>query len=393
MLPPDVNASGWRFTVQQMPGGKLGILFGLGAVKNVGENAVAAIMQEREKGPYKDIFDFCRRIDTTQVNKRVVESLIRAGAFDFTGAFRSQMLAVYENAMDAAINRRKQNVSGQLSLFDMAFGEEALSIAEDQSLPRLPDYPARTKLAMEKEITGVYITGHPLDDYRELLSALPFSTADMTSLEDSDDQGTHEYLDGLNVDMGGILVEVKGKATKKGAFMGFVTLEDLTGQIECLVFPKVYERYQGMMAADDLVVLSGRLSIREEESPKLLVERVTPLEDWQQAQHERRPRPEPRPADAPRPQHREPPAPLKTDAQLAKDAPRKLYLKLERAQMDRAITMLALHPGSVPVYVHIPSEKMTLLAPKLNWCDGSDGCISRMAAAFGAENVKLVESK
>ena len=394
MLPPDVNASGWRFTVQKMPDGKLGILFGLGAVKNVGENAVTAIMEERKNGPYKDIFDFCRRIDTTQVNKRVVESLIRAGAFDFTGAFRSQMLAVYENAMDASINRRKQNVSGQLSLFDMAFGEEALSVAEDQSLPRLPDYPARTKLAMEKEITGVYITGHPLDDYRELLSALPFSTADMNSLEDGDEGGSHDYLDGLNVDMGGILVEVKGKATKKGAYMGFVTLEDLTGQIECLVFPKVYERYQGMMSADDLVVLSGRLSIREEESPKLLVEKVTPLEDWQQPQPQRRPRTEPpRPVESPKPVHREPPAPLKTDAQLAKDATRKLYLKLDRAQMDKAITMLALHPGSVPVYVHIPSEKMTLLAPKINWCDGSDGCLQRLMNAFGPENVKIVESK
>ena len=97
--------------------------------------------------------------------------------------------------------------------------------------------------------------------------------------------------------------------------------------------------------------------------------------------------------ESPKPVHREPPAPLKTDAQLAKDATRKLYLKLDRAQMDKTITMLALHPGSVPVYVHIPSEKMTLLAPKINWCDGSDGCLQRLMNAFGPENVKIVESK
>ena len=307
------------------------------------------------------------------------------------------MLAVYETAMDASINRRKQNVAGQMSLFDMAFGEEALTVVEEQSLPRLPDYPTRTKLAMEKEITGVYISGHPLDDYRELLAALPFSTADMNSLEDGDDSGVHEYLDGLNVDMGGILVEVKGKATKKGAYMGFATLEDLTGQIECLVFPKVYERYQSMMAADDLVVLSGRLSIREEESPKLLVDRVTPLEDWREEKPQLRSQPgeATRPArqEQPVPVRRDPPSPPKTDAQLAKEASRKLYLKLARTEMDRALAMLALHPGSVPAYVHIPAEKMTFLAPRINWCDGSDGCVARLTAAFGAENVKLVSGK
>lgn len=124
----------------------------------------------------------------------------------------------------------------------------------------------------------MYITGHPLDDYRDVLGKLPFSTADLDGLEEREDHGLS--LDGQIVDMGGILTEVKGKATKKGAYMGFITLEDLTGQIECLVFPKVYERYQGMMAVDDLVVLHGRLSIREEEAPKLLVEKLIPLEAW-----------------------------------------------------------------------------------------------------------------
>ena len=391
ILPPDVNRSQWKFTVAKAPDGQLGILFGLGAVKTVGQGAVDAIIRERKNGAYRDIFDFCRRIDTSECNKRVVESLIKAGAFDGMGGNRPQLLAVFESAMDANSSLRKQTVDGQISLFDMAFGGAPL-VQENHTLPNLPDYPLRQRLALEKEIAGVYITGHPLDDYRDVLGKLPFSTADLDGLEEREDRGLS--LDGQIVDMGGILTEVKGKATKKGAYMGFITLEDLTGQIECLVFPKVYERYQGMMAVDDLVVLHGRLSIREEEAPKLLVEKLIPLEAWHpeesapaatMGQSTARP--------VPPPKRHTSEAPKLTDAQAAAKAPRKLYLRLNRPQMDAASSVLSLYPGSVPVYLHLPAEKMTLLAPKTGWCDASDGCLNRLNALLGAENVKLLESR
>lgn len=391
ILPPDVNRSQWKFTVAKAPDGQLGILFGLGAVKTVGQGAVDAIIRERKNGAYRDIFDFCRRIDTSECNKRVVESLIKAGAFDGMGGNRPQLLAVFESAMDANSSLRKQTVDGQISLFDMAFGGAPL-VQENHTLPNLPDYPLRQRLALEKEIAGVYITGHPLDDYRDVLGKLPFSTADLDGLEEREDRGLS--LDGQIVDMGGILTEVKGKATKKGAYMGFITLEDLTGQIECLVFPKVYERYQGMMAVDDLVVLHGRLSIREEEAPKLLVEKLIPLEAWHpeesapaatMGQSTARP--------VPPPKRHTSEAPKLTDAQAAAKAPRKLYLRLNRPQMDAASSTLSLYPGSVPVYLHLPAEKMTLLAPKTGWCDASDGCLNRLNALLGAENVKLLESR
>ena len=391
ILPPDVNRSQWKFTVAKAPDGQLGILFGLGAVKTVGQGAVDAIIRERKHGTYRDIFDFCRRIDTSECNKRVVESLIKAGAFDGMGGNRPQLLAVFESAMDANSSLRKQTVDGQISLFDMAFGGAPL-VQENHTLPNLPDYPLRQRLALEKEIAGVYITGHPLDDYRDVLGKLPFSTADLDGLEEREDRGLS--LDGQIVDMGGILTEVKGKATKKGAYMGFITLEDLTGQIECLVFPKVYERYQGMMAVDDLVVLHGRLSIREEEAPKLLVEKLIPLEAWHPeesapaapiGQSTARP--------VPPPKRHTSEAPKLTDAQAAAKAPRKLYLRLNRPQMDAASSTLSLYPGSVPVYLHLPAEKMTLLAPKTGWCDASDGCLNRLNALLGAENVKLLESR
>ena len=391
ILPPDVNRSQWKFTVAKAPDGQLGILFGLGAVKTVGQGAVDAIIRERKNGAYRDIFDFCRRIDTSECNKRVVESLIKAGAFDGMGGNRPQLLAVFESAMDANSSLRKQTVDGQISLFDMAFGGAPL-VQENHTLPNLPDYPLRQRLALEKEIAGVYITGHPLDDYRDVLGKLPFSTADLDGLEEREDRGLS--LDGQIVDMGGILTEVKGKATKKGAYMGFITLEDLTGQIECLVFPKVYERYQGMMAVDDLVVLHGRLSIREEEAPKLLVEKLIPLEAWHPEESAPAAPMGPNTArPVPPPKRHASEAPKLTDAQAAAKAPRKLYLRLNRPQMDAASSALSLYPGSVPVYLHLPAEKMTLLAPKTGWCDASDGCLNRLNALLGAENVKLLESR
>ena len=391
ILPPDVNRSHWKFTVAKAPDGQLGILFGLGAVKTVGQGAVDAIIRERKHGAYRDIFDFCRRIDTSECNKRVVESLIKAGAFDGMGGNRPQLLAVFESAMDANSSLRKQTVDGQISLFDMAFGGAPL-VQENHTLPNLPDYPLRQRLALEKEIAGVYITGHPLDDYRDVLGKLPFSTADLDGLEEREDRGLS--LDGQIVDMGGILTEVKGKATKKGAYMGFITLEDLTGQIECLVFPKVYERYQGMMAVDDLVVLHGRLSIREEEAPKLLVEKLIPLEAWHPEESApAAPMGQSTAHPVPPPKRHTSEAPKLTDAQAAAKAPRKLYLRLNRPQMDAASSTLSLYPGSVPVYLHLPAEKMTLLAPKTGWCDASDGCLNRLNALLGAENVKLLESR
>lgn len=391
ILPPDVNRSQWKFTVAKAPDGQLGILFGLGAVKTVGQGSVDAIIRERKHGAYRDIFDFCRRIDTSECNKRVVESLIKAGAFDGMGGNRPQLMAVFESAMDANSSLRKQTVDGQISLFDMAFGGAPL-VQENHTLPNLPDYPLRQRLALEKEIAGVYITGHPLDDYRDVLGKLPFSTADLDGLEEREDRGLS--LDGQIVDMGGILTEVKGKATKKGAYMGFITLEDLTGQIECLVFPKVYERYQGMMAVDDLVVLHGRLSIREEEAPKLLVEKLIPLEAWHPEESAPAAPMGPNTArPVPPPKRHTSEAPKLTDAQAAAKAPRKLYLRLNRPQMDAASSALSLYPGSVPVYLHLPAEKMTLLAPKTGWCDASDGCLNRLNALLGAENVKLLESR
>ena len=374
ILPPNVNHSAWRFTVDRDAKGKLGIRFGLGAVKNVGQAAIDSVVKARRQAPFKDIFDFCQRVDPEAINKRVVESLIMAGAFDGMGATRVQLLAVYDSALDGAAARKKQNIAGQVSLFDL----DGIGLAPpaNPELPDMPEHPLRARLAMEKEMTGVYISGHPLDEHAALLNQLDCNTAFVQELSERPDRGL--AMDGMQVEMGGILTEAKGKATKKGAFMGFITLEDLTGQIEGLVFPKVYEKDQGLLAADDLVVLAGKLSIREDEDTKILVDKVTPLSQWQPKGKGPLGRPQVKiKAEPPKP-----PSP--------KDAPVKLFLRLERRQMEKTKPILALTPGPCPVYFHLPQENMTLLAPEVLWVSQQDSLTQRLQEELGAANVKWV---
>lgn len=376
-MPPNINRSRWKFTVDMDVKGKPGILFGLGAVKSVGEGAALEVQRERETGGvYRDIFDFCRRIDPSECGKRVTESLIKAGAFDQLGANRPQMLAVYESAMDANQDTRRKNVAGQVSLFDMLGDAEPL-ISFNPQLPQLPDCPQKVKLQMEKEAAGVYMTGHPLEEYEDVMQQMTLSSAE---LEDGEETvSTERQLDGREVAMGGILTEVKGKATKKGDYMAFVTLEDLTGQIECLVFPRVFERYQSILREDEAVVITGKISIREEEAPKLLADRIATMEEWRKEQKD---------AAAPG-QNAGLNAMKTTDAQRAAVSEKKVFLRLDRRRMDQVTALLSLHQGMVPVYMHLPTEKITLLAPENCWCDGTEACLSRLQEALGAENVVI----
>ncbi|HPS81977.1 MAG TPA: DNA polymerase III subunit alpha, partial [Candidatus Limiplasma sp.] len=281
VLPPDVNQSEWKFTVGTDANNRPGIRFGMGAVKNVGYGAVEAIVQVRAKGPYSDFFDFTERVPAASINKRVVESLIKAGAFDFGLYNRAQLLAVYERAVDEAALTRKGNLAGQVSLFDMAGGASKPAHA---NVPDMPEHSRKALLNMEKEMTGVYICGHPLDEVADLLQSGFTTVLDVETMAENEAHGLDH--DGENVTMAGILTLAKGRITKKGSMMGILTLEDLTGQIEGLVFPKIYDRYVSLLAADQLVVLTGKLSFREEEEAKLLVDTVQPLnpQTAQQAQ-------------------------------------------------------------------------------------------------------------
>ena len=272
VLPPDINFSSWRFTVGEDARGKAGIRFGMGAVKNVGRNAVQEIMKERETAPYRDLFDFADRVPSEAVNKRVAESLIKAGAFDFSGYNRAQLLSVFERVFDDAGRKQKNNLSGQVCLFDILSPEDC---APSVDVPDMPEHSRNALLNMEKEITGVYITGHPLDQVADLLGSGFTTAADVFAMAENEHRGADR--DGETVTMAGILALAKSRITKRGSMMGIVTLEDLTGQIEGLVFPKIYERFADQLNADQMVILGGKLSFREDEEPKLLVDTVQPL--------------------------------------------------------------------------------------------------------------------
>ena len=388
LLPPDINESSRKFSVGRDAGGKPGIRFGLGAIKSCGEKAIDSIIAVRRRGgAFKDIFDFCQRMDTEQVNKRVVEALILAGAFDCTGANRAQLKAVYEIALDGAAKTRRGNIAGQMSLFGDGMLEQV-----NPPLPDIPDFPLRTKLNHEKNVTGLYITGHPLSEYTDALSRMTTSTAQLAELLEGEDHGLS--FDGQTVHMGGILTEVRQKATKAGNLMGFATLEDLTGTIEALVFPKVLERVSTELQPDEAVILTGRLSIREDEEPKLLLDTVEPLltnAEYAEAKKNGPLSPVPgmKPVSrerAARPAAKAPETPADTPILPGKT----LYLRLPS---DSAIEMvkpvLAANRGELPVVLYIESTGAKLRAPQELFVRPTQKFLDRLSDMLGAKNVVL----
>ena len=366
VLPPHVNFSDRKFTVETNKEGVKCVRMGMSGVKNVGNSAVDAIVQERKlSGPYRDVFEFCRRIDSEAVNKRAVESLIMAGCFDHMGATRLQCMRVFDQALEANSAKRRQNVVGQISLFDM--GQPTADLAIEDTYPDVGEYPYKQLLSMEKEMTGVYVSGHPLDEYRKELEALEINTAWVAELKERPDAGIDE--DGHQVVMGGILTALRPKATKKGAMMGFITLEDLTGQIECLLFPRIFERYNKLLELDMPVLLTGHLSVREEEDTKLLVDVVEPLVQLP------------------------PPEEPMSDIERAKRSPVKLYLRMQRNQMDEVKEVLQRQPGKVPVYMNFPDEGITLLAPRDWWCEDAEDMLATLMTTLPEKDMKVVDKR
>ena len=367
LLPPDINQSGRRFSVGRDAQGRPGIRFGLGAIKSCGDKAIDSIIDTRRRGgPYRDVFDFCKRMDSELVNKRVVESLILAGAFDCTGARRTQLMAVYEAALDGAARTRRGNIAGQLSLFGDGMLEEVTP-----TLPDIPEYPLRARLSLEKSVTGLYITGHPLADYQRSLSSMSMNTARLAELMERPDHGLSS--DGLRVTMGGMLTEVRQKATKAGNLMGFATLEDLTGTVEALVFPKVLERVSTDLIPDTAVVLAGRLSIREDEDPKLLLDTVEPLQTDAQLEQG----------------GVVIPAPSAPPAQQALPGSR-LFLRLpDPSAIAMVRPVLARSPGAVGVVLYIESTGDKLAAPKNLCVTPTQALLDQLSDMLGARSVVL----
>lgn len=287
ILKPEINKSFTKFTVDE---GK--IRFGLGSIKNVGTSVVDYIVDNREQhGPFKDFVDFCERMQDGSVNKKCIESLIKAGVFDEFEQTRSTLMASYEDIVDSISNSSKKGLKGQVTMFDLAFGEGNSSNEDvDNQLDKmkynytvLKEYSEKELLAMEKEMLGLYISGHPLEAYRKIIEQeATINTLRMKEIGEAESSENNElqeqdmprYRDGQVVRIVGIVDSVKKKYTKTNKIMAFTTIEDLYGQCEIIVFENCYQMCSSYLMEGAIVVVEGRLSIREDEDVKIVANKI-----------------------------------------------------------------------------------------------------------------------
>jgi len=273
LLPPDINRSYDSFTVEDG-----GIRFGLAAVKNIGRGFIQAVVRERESGPFTSLNDFCERMTGSDMNKRAVENLIRSGAFDSLGARRSQLIQVYEKVMDAIASARRQNVEGQLDFFSMASeNAPALGSAKEIHLPDIPEYTAQERMTMEKETTGLYLSGHPMDAYREQLRRLGAPHIGAILEDFAQEGGPTKFADDQRVTIAGVVTSSKTKTTKNNSLMAYVVVEDDTASIELLCFSRVLDNCGPYLKENQAVVVKGKLSVRDEKAPQIICDSAYPL--------------------------------------------------------------------------------------------------------------------
>jgi len=361
VLPPDINESFSRFTVK----GKT-IRFGLSAIKNVGVNVIESIVERRnEKGKFKSFSDFCNKIDSAAVNKRAVESLIKVGAFDSLKIYRSKLIAVFEKLLDGINNERKRNIPGQISLFQGVDEEDS---AFKIVYPEIKEFNKKYLLAMEKEMTGIYLSGHPLDDYEKTLKHVTtHKISDLVladTLEDSGIAGEElmnervsKVKDKQKVILGGLLTSVSKKITRNNQAMAFATLEDLFGTIELVIFPKTFSAYREFVEEDEIVTIEGRVALEEEEQPKILCEKISPL------------------------------VKVSTD---------KIYIRVEDdSRLNSAMKLIRENFegefGTTPTYLFTANTKKKYLINKNSWLNNDYETTSKLRQLFGDDNIKVLE--
>ena len=271
ILPPDINRSVGNFSVEPE-----GIRYGMSAVKGIGKPVMDAIVEERKRGgEFTSLKDFCQRLSGKEVNKRTIENFIKAGAFDGLGGTRKQFMMIYVQILDTVNQEKKTSMTGQMSLFDILGEEEKKSF--EIKLPDVGEYTKETKLAFEKEVLGVYISGHPLEEYeqswRKNISAV---TSDFYPDEET---GQPKVPDGSKQIVGGMITEKTIKYTRNNKVMAFLTLEDLVGTVEIVVFPRDYENNAHMMEEDSKVFIQGRVSAEDDKPSKLICEKITAFDD------------------------------------------------------------------------------------------------------------------
>ncbi len=347
ILPPDINEGESGFSVSGRQ-----IRYALTAIKSVGRPVIDAVVEERKtRGPYTNLEDFITRMSDKEVNKRAIEHFIKAGAMDSLGGTRKQFMSVYVRIMESIHQDKKNNMAGQISLFDI--------VSEDQKehfeikLPDVGEYSKEMKLAFEKEVLGIYISGHPLEEYQEMWRKnITNTTADFVLDEET---GEPVVKDGRTAMIGGLIVEKKIKYTKNDKVMAFLQMEDLVGSVEVIVFPSQYERYGSQLTEDNKVFIKGRISVEDEKDGKLICEQITPFEN----------------------------------------VSRKLWIKFPTKDeyekcKEEMFEALRLSEGKDHVIIYVENPKSKYPLPD-NWnVDAGEELIGKLSGLYGKENVKVV---
>ena len=354
LLPPDINESDKTFSVR---GG--GIRFGLLALKGVGGPSVDAILAERSRGRFSSFRDFLDRMGSRELNRRQVEALIKSGAFDRLGAFRSQLLSSYEAMMDELADRQRANISGQIDIFSMG---GAPATAAEFSYPDIPELGLRELLTLEKESAGLYFSGHIVDDYKPELErhgCAPISEI-LDAFSENED-GNERYSDGGKVTVGGMITRLVSKALKNGSSMSILTIEDRYGEIDAIAFEKTMERYRGELQVDCPVAVTGKISVREGQRPEIVVYSAVSLS----------------PRDARRAE--------------SPERPKRLFLRVRSLEDDAcraALGLLPRHPGETEVAVYDSStQKYVTVSDRRVSPDNA--LLSALARILGQSNVVI----
>ena len=356
ILPPDINQGVAGFSVDGRS-----IRYALNAIKGVGRPVIDSIVAERrERGPFTNLKDFITRMAQTEVNKRVIENFIKAGALDSLPGTRKQFMSVYVQILDHVTRDRKNNLAGQLSLFDIVSEEQKEEF--DLRMPDVGEYPKEMMLAFEKEVLGIYISGHPMEEYQALWKQNVTHTTNDFALDD--ETGAVRVPDQAKVTLGGMISEKNIKYTKKDQMMAFITLEDLVGSVEVVVFPRDYERYGSILLEDEKVFIHGRASVEEDRDGKLICEKV---ETFAQVQDK--------------------------DSQ-GKKMPSGLWIQFQDKQSYEArerelLEAIADSEGNDDVVIFLRSTKGVKVLPEKLRVNAEEGLQRRLKGLFGEENVRV----
>ena len=351
LLPPDVNESGTTFTVSGE-----NIRFGLAAVKGVGRGVVDALLDERVKGGrFTDFVDFCERMYDHDLNRRVVENLIKCGAFDSMGYRRSQLLAVFGQVLDGIAASRKRNLEGQLDLFGMS-EDTGADTAVSMHLPDLPEFTAQELMSMEKETTGLYLSGHPMDAYREAARHRGAVSIGAITADFARESGPVRFADEQRVTVAGIISRYKTKTTRNNSLMAYVTLEDDSGSMELLVFSRTLSESGNYIRENSPVLVTGKISVRDEKEPQILCDTLRPLGD------------------------------LEEEVKVAGPGGQKLYLKIpcrEDPRMRKVELVLSMFPGDGQAVLYFEDTQKRLGTP----CVVHPALVNEMKELLGPDRV------